>query len=260
MSESFAQIAGHRCSAIDSRHDRRSRRSTQKFCDAVVEGPARPIAVLASSSRAIISRPPCTPWPTRSIKRSATSARRFSTPIPSTPTRSTRPNRSRIWLPTCARGKVDMLIILGGNPAYDAPADLEFADALKNTSIPLRVHLGLYQNETAELCQWHVNEAHYLEAWGDARAYDGTVSIVQPLIAPLYGGKSALRIRRLAVRASRRHRLRTRAAPTGRSSTPARTSSSSGANRCTMDGSKAPAFTPKQLAREGVRACPPAHS
>ncbi len=88
-------------------------------------------------------------------------------------------------------GKVDILIILGGNPAYDAPADLGFAEALKTTNIPLRVHLGLYQNETAELCQWHVNEAHYLEAWGDARAYDGTVSVVQPLIAPLYDGKSA---------------------------------------------------------------------
>jgi molybdopterin-containing oxidoreductase family iron-sulfur binding subunit len=88
-------------------------------------------------------------------------------------------------------GKVDMLIIMGGNPAYDAPADLGFADALRSTNIPLRVHLGLYQDETAELCQWHVNEAHYLEAWGDARAYDGTVSIVQPLIAPLYNGKSA---------------------------------------------------------------------
>ena len=87
--------------------------------------------------------------------------------------------------------KVDVLIILGGNPAYDAPADLGFADALKSPSVPFRVHLGLYQNETAELCQWHVNEAHYLEAWGDARAYDGTVSIVQPLIAPLYDGKSA---------------------------------------------------------------------
>ena len=88
-------------------------------------------------------------------------------------------------------GKVDILIILGGNPAYDSPADLGFADALKSPSVPFRVHLGLYQNETAELCQWHVNEAHYLEAWGDARAYDGTVSIVQPLIAPLYDGKSA---------------------------------------------------------------------
>jgi MoCo/4Fe-4S cofactor protein with predicted Tat translocation signal len=87
--------------------------------------------------------------------------------------------------------KVDILVILGGNPAYDAPADYGFADALKNTNIPQRVHLGLYQNETAELCQWHVNEAHYLEAWGDARAYDGTASIVQPLIAPLYDGKSA---------------------------------------------------------------------
>ena len=89
-------------------------------------------------------------------------------------------------------GKVDLLIILGGNPAYDAPADLNFADALKNTKVPLRVHHGLYQNETAELCQWHVSEALELEAWGDARTYDGTVSIIQPLIAPLYNGKSAL--------------------------------------------------------------------
>jgi molybdopterin-containing oxidoreductase family iron-sulfur binding subunit len=89
-------------------------------------------------------------------------------------------------------GKVDLLVILGGNPAYDAPADLDFANLLKGNKAPLRVHLGLYQNETAELCQWHINQAHELEAWGDARAYDGTVSIVQPLIAPLYGGKSAL--------------------------------------------------------------------
>ena len=89
-------------------------------------------------------------------------------------------------------GKVDLLIILGGNPAYDAPADLNFADALKNGKTPLRVHYGLYQNETAELCQWHVNATHELEAWGDARTYDGTASIIQPLIAPLYNGKSPL--------------------------------------------------------------------
>jgi len=88
-------------------------------------------------------------------------------------------------------GKVDLLIILGGNPVYDAPADLNFADALKN-KVALRVHHGLYQNETAELCQWHVPATHELESWGDARAYDGTVSIIQPLIAPLYNGKSAL--------------------------------------------------------------------
>src|ERR1035437_5501612 len=89
-------------------------------------------------------------------------------------------------------GKVDLLIVLGGNPAYDAPADLNFADALKSNKTPVRVHYGLYQDETAELCQWHVNATHELEAWGDARAYDGTVSIIQPLIAPLYNGKSAL--------------------------------------------------------------------
>jgi MoCo/4Fe-4S cofactor protein with predicted Tat translocation signal len=89
-------------------------------------------------------------------------------------------------------GKVDLLVVLGGNPAYDAPADLDFANVLKNGKVPLRVHLGLYQNETAELCQWHVNQAHELEAWGDARTYDGTVSVTQPLIAPLYNGKSAL--------------------------------------------------------------------
>jgi MoCo/4Fe-4S cofactor protein with predicted Tat translocation signal len=88
-------------------------------------------------------------------------------------------------------GKVDLLVILGCNPVYDAPADFGFADALKNSNIPIRVHLGLYNDETAELCHWHVNEAHYLESWGDTRAYDGTASIVQPLIAPLYSGKSA---------------------------------------------------------------------
>src|SRR5579864_2791063 len=91
-------------------------------------------------------------------------------------------------------GKVELLIILSGNPVYDAPSDFGFYDALKNTNIPLRIHLGQHNNETAELCHWHVNEAHYLEAWGDTKAYDGTVSIVQPLIAPLYGGKSVLEL------------------------------------------------------------------
>ena len=96
-------------------------------------------------------------------------------------------------------GKVQALFILGGNPVYDAPADLNFADALKTSNTPFRVHLGLHQDETAELCHWHVNEAHYLEAWGDARAYEGTVSIVQPLIAPLYGGKSIYELVQLLI-------------------------------------------------------------
>jgi Fe-S-cluster-containing dehydrogenase component len=100
-------------------------------------------------------------------------------------------------------GKVDMLLILGGNPAYDAPADVGFADALKDTSVPFRVHLGLFQDETAELCQWHISETHALEAWGDVRAYDGTVTIQQPLIAPLYNSKSAYEVLALVVGPSR---------------------------------------------------------
>ncbi len=88
-------------------------------------------------------------------------------------------------------GKVDVLLILSGNPAYDAPAELEFASVLKSNAVGLKVFLGTHRNETAELCQWHVPEAHYLESWSDARAYDGTISIIQPLIEPLYGGKSA---------------------------------------------------------------------
>src|SRR5205823_8217355 len=86
-------------------------------------------------------------------------------------------------------GKVDLLIILGGNPVYTAPADLGFAAAMDK--VGMRVHLSLYDDETSAVCHWQIPEAHFLESWGDARAYDGAACIVQPLIAPLYGGKSA---------------------------------------------------------------------
>jgi MoCo/4Fe-4S cofactor protein with predicted Tat translocation signal len=85
--------------------------------------------------------------------------------------------------------EVDTLLILGGNPAYDAPADAEFGLALEGC--PTAVHLGLHDDETSARCRWHLPRAHFLEAWGDARAWDGTVSLVQPLIEPLYGGKTA---------------------------------------------------------------------
>jgi Fe-S-cluster-containing dehydrogenase component len=85
-------------------------------------------------------------------------------------------------------GRVDTLVILGGNPAYDTPADFEFAQALKR--VPFSLHLSLYHDETSALATWHVPQAHYLEHWSDARGHDGTASIVQPLIAPLYGGVS----------------------------------------------------------------------
>jgi molybdopterin-containing oxidoreductase family iron-sulfur binding subunit len=87
------------------------------------------------------------------------------------------------------RGAVECLVILDQNPVYATPADVRFKARLER--VPLRIHLGLYQDETAELCQWHVPAAHYLESWSDVRAHDGTASIVQPLIAPLYEGKTA---------------------------------------------------------------------
>jgi molybdopterin-containing oxidoreductase family iron-sulfur binding subunit len=87
------------------------------------------------------------------------------------------------------RGKVATLIIVEGDPVYNAPADLAFADRL--AKVPLRIHLSLEDNQTSALCQWHVPAAHYLESWSDVLAYDGTVTILQPLIAPLYDGKTA---------------------------------------------------------------------
>ncbi len=89
-----------------------------------------------------------------------------------------------------AAGRVDTLFVLGGNPAYDAPSDVAFASALEK--VPFSVRLGLYEDETSQAASWHVPAAHYLESWGDARAYDGTISLVQPLIAPIFNGRSAL--------------------------------------------------------------------
>jgi molybdopterin-containing oxidoreductase family iron-sulfur binding subunit len=86
-------------------------------------------------------------------------------------------------------GKVNVLLMLGGNPVVTAPPDLQFAARL--AKVGFRAHLGLYDDETAEISHWHVPEAHYLESWSDVRAADGTVTIVQPLIAPLYEGKTA---------------------------------------------------------------------
>ncbi len=86
-------------------------------------------------------------------------------------------------------GKVDWLVILNANPIYDAPADLDFADAFNKAKIV--AHLGSHYDETGQKAHWHIPAAHYLESWSDARAYDGTVSIVQPMIDPLYGGHTA---------------------------------------------------------------------
>ena len=87
-------------------------------------------------------------------------------------------------------GQVELLVILGGNPVYNTPLDLKL-DQTRLSKVKLRVHLSQVKDETSELCHWHVPEAHYLESWADTRSYDGTVTIVQPLIAPLFEGKTA---------------------------------------------------------------------
>lgn len=90
------------------------------------------------------------------------------------------------------RGEVQTLLILGGNPVYTAPADLEFAGLVKKAG--RAIHLSSHLDETSILCDWHVPQSHYLESWGDARSLDGTVSFMQPLIAPLYGGRTACEV------------------------------------------------------------------
>ena len=86
-------------------------------------------------------------------------------------------------------GKVDWLVILNANPVYTAPVDLHFEEAL--AKVKVSAHLGSHLNETGLATEWHINGAHYLESWSDTRAYDGTATVIQPMIDPLYGGKTA---------------------------------------------------------------------
>jgi molybdopterin-containing oxidoreductase family iron-sulfur binding subunit len=89
-------------------------------------------------------------------------------------------------------GSVDTLVVIGGNPAFNAPSDLSFEAALGKVKNTIRA--GLYEDETSIKCAWHVPLAHYLESWGDTRAFDGSISLQQPLIAPLYGGLSTIEL------------------------------------------------------------------
>jgi molybdopterin-containing oxidoreductase family iron-sulfur binding subunit len=88
--------------------------------------------------------------------------------------------------------QVETLVCLGGNPAYGSPGAVALEKAIR--SVPHSAHVGLYANETAQACHWYVPLAHYLESWGDARAYDGTLSVVQPLVQPLFGAKQHLQV------------------------------------------------------------------
>jgi len=89
-------------------------------------------------------------------------------------------------------GKVKTIVVCGGNPAYDGPADADFKTALGK--VENRIRLGLRADETSAECQWHLPQSHFLEAWGDARSVGGPLSVVQPLIEPLFGGKSTIEL------------------------------------------------------------------
>jgi MoCo/4Fe-4S cofactor protein with predicted Tat translocation signal len=90
------------------------------------------------------------------------------------------------------QGTVKTLVVLGGNPVFDAPADLDFASAM--AKVPETIAVGHNVDETSSKAKWHIPRAHYLESWGDARAIGGTVSVIQPLILPLFGGKSTIEV------------------------------------------------------------------
>lgn len=111
----------------------------------------------------------------------------FTAPIPAGPLQQVTSMQALVQDMRARR--VRLLVILGGNPVYTAPADLDFAGALKQ--VPKTIHLSLYEDETARLCHWHLPQSHYLESWSDIRAYDGTASIIQPLIAPFYESRTA---------------------------------------------------------------------
>jgi molybdopterin-containing oxidoreductase family iron-sulfur binding subunit len=89
-------------------------------------------------------------------------------------------------------GAVQTLVVLGGNPVFDAPADLDFASAM--AKVPHAIALGHTIDETSSKAEWHIPRAHYLESWGDARAAGGTLSVVQPLILPLFGGRTPVEV------------------------------------------------------------------
>ena len=103
-----------------------------------------------------------------------------------------QPSELELLSEEMTRGTISTLVVLGGNPVYTAPAGWKFAEALEQ--VEHTIHLSTHSNETSQRCEWHLPQAHFLESWGDARAADGSASIVQPLVAPLYEGRSHIEL------------------------------------------------------------------
>ena len=114
----------------------------------------------------------------------------YTTPVEANPVNQAESLRELVA--DLQAGEVELLVIFSENPAYATPADVNFDEAMQKAG--LSVYLGLFNDETAMLSDWHIPATHYLESWNDARAFDGTVSIIQPLINPLYDGHSNLEL------------------------------------------------------------------
>ncbi|MEA2553360.1 MAG: hypothetical protein QOJ65_1536, partial [Fimbriimonadaceae bacterium] len=110
----------------------------------------------------------------------------YTTPVEAEPV--VHQNSLKALVDDMNAGRVQALFILGTNPVYTAPSDFKFAEAL--SKVPFKAQHSAYLDETGALCEWHLPEAHFLEAWSDGRAYDGTISIQQPIIEPLFEGRT----------------------------------------------------------------------
>lgn len=114
----------------------------------------------------------------------------YSEPIEALPVNNNKSLASLVA--DMAAGKVEALVVLSANPVYTSPANLAFSEAL--SKVKNLIHLGAFVDETGAKAQWHIPESHALETWGDIRGHDGTVTLMQPLIDPLYDSKSALEL------------------------------------------------------------------
>ena len=163
----------------------------------VIAGPETPTAVhalahaingaLGNLGTTVRTLEPVTPEPAALVPESPETPS-DSTPSDSTPSDGSPASSLAALVEDLRAGRVSTLVILGGNPVFDAPADLDFPGAVEK--VGLRIYVGPYENETAARCQWMIPEPHFLESWGDGRAYDGSVCLSQPLIDPLYDSHS----------------------------------------------------------------------
>ncbi|MEI6279119.1 MAG: 4Fe-4S dicluster domain-containing protein [Verrucomicrobiae bacterium] len=149
--------------------------------------------LLANPGRSIILTGPQTPAPTQVVVHAINKALgNLGTTLIGHTDNTPAPATISDLAKAIAAGTVRTLFIFGGNPAYNAPADLAFSSLL--SKVPDVVRLGLFEDETSKLSRWHVPAAHFLETWGDARGLDGTLTAIQPMLLPLWGGLSELEI------------------------------------------------------------------